>query len=111
MGKLNFREWLEERGLLAGYLRNRLAYLEYDWWPYEVLILDPYKWTNHAFKWAGTPEGHCFWEGVNGRWDAVLRRFQAPDRGAGRFEYGLPMDDKLGITLILAGLEGGYEKS
>ena len=108
---INFKEWLEERGLLDGYLKNRLASLELNWWPYEMLPTAPSEWLNHAFRWSGTPEGHCYWDGVNGRWDAGLRRFQASDIAAGRVEYGLPMDDKLGITLILAGMEGGYEKS
>ena len=105
MKRVNFKAWLEKRGLLEEYLRNRLDSLERNAWPYEVLMSDPAEWINHAFKWMGTPEGHNYWDGVNGRWDAVLRKLSSSDIAAGRVEYGLPMDDKLGITLILVGLE------
>ena len=103
---VNFKEWLKERGLLAGYLRNRVDSLERNAWPYEVLLVDPSEWINHAFKWEGTPEGHTYWRTVHRSWNNILDNLLVPGGGDVRVEYGLPLYDKLGMTLILAEQEG-----
>ena len=105
MKRVNFREWLEWRGFLDGYLRNRLESMERNGWPYEVLMEDPYEWINHAFKWERTPENHDYWEEASESWDAELLGLPVSSDGDGRVDFGMPMNDKLGMTLLLAELE------
>ena len=101
MEKLNFRDWLEERGCLLPYVRARLT--DTDWGDSSSApdIDDPETWMLKAFWSMSTLEGCTYWGAVDIAWGEALRSH------AVKAVPGLPINDRLGMTLLLAELEDG----
>ena len=103
MGKLVFKDWLVEKGILAPFVRNMMAQhpcrLERSW---EHLRGVPYLWIDKAFFWRTTPEGYAFWKEKHVAWSDLLIQFKGALEDV---EMGLPMNDELGMVLLSAELE------
>ena len=97
MDKLSFRDWLSKQGILVKYLRNRVVSLSIGIWEFDLVYDEPRHWVSDSFRWAQTPEGHYFWDDINNKW--------ADYASGGGMEYGMPLDDALGLSLVLAELE------
>ena len=92
---LNFREWLEERGCLGKYARNRMEALhDHDDWYFSVDETDVDNYINRAFYWSTTPEDHSFWEKIHWEWRGECRAHYW------NVEAGMPFNDQLGLTLL-----------
>ena len=94
MSKPNFREFLEERGVLVRYLTNLSVALSKGSWPYRNGPQGPGRWLYKSFIWNETEEGHEFWNDVDRAWG---------DRCFGKTEVeaGIPFKDPLGVALLL----------
>ena len=110
MGRtLDFREWLESMGVLPEYIRGYLAGELVNW---DDAIADDYPmgWLNwQNWSTAGTvPRGAaCLetWEEIEDSWDNQCQN--------GPFDevvMGMPLEDKLGMALLLAELEERDER-
>ena len=103
MKVLNFREWLEERGVLAEFLRERVN----GGMLFDLNSLDPYLWMQLAFSHDFSRMGDSFWEAVDEVWSASLHGLDLHDDDDPKdsVELGMPADDPLGLALLLAELE------
>ena len=104
MRKINFKEWLAGRGVLLEYVRLRVA--DDDWGdsiaaPPEH---DPSKWISYAFTTTSAAASAVNWDDISYNW---LNEVFSPSR---KIETGMPMNDKLGMTLLLAELERDDEE-
>ena len=97
MDKLVFKDWLAERGCLRAFILNRLADDDWDGASCPVEIY-PSSWMGLAFKFSGVPEGYEYWENLRSDWRADYPRHD-------EVEMGMPINDKLGMALLLAELE------
>ena len=98
MEKLNFREWLAGRGVLLEYVRNRVADRE---WSNDMSpkVDMPYGWIDGAFWFSRMGQDvNLKWIKLSGEWSEAL------DGGCAAVP-GMPFNDKLGMTLLLAELE------
>lgn len=107
MGKLVFREWLEDREALDKWIRARL---ERDRNPdtsrmhgMDMNLSDksPGSYISLSFYWAASREGKKFWSGLAEEWGDA---FVASGRKA---VPGMPLDDDLALAFMLAELEAG----
>ena len=103
MEKIVFKDWLDERGLLSAFCRNRLnalGELDDNRW---ILRLDPgfpVYWLSRSFHFdTGMPGGRLAWSTAYKDWRLLVGR---PDV---QVEAGIPLNDRLGLTLMLAELE------
>ena len=100
---INFREWLEGKGLLKAYIEGYLTEDVVD--PDDITGESPMYWLNWKdWKVAGTipdVEG-CSdtWRDIEDEWDVLYRK-----RVRDEFVMGMPMNDRLGMALLLAELE------
>ena len=97
MKKIVFKDWLEERGLLLPYIRNRLGDLDCPYGKGLVHEDHPLNWLFGAFYRSMTPEKLDFWSSVCTEWSRAL------DYGGA--EPGMPLNDSLALALLLAELE------
>ena len=102
MKKLSFRQWLRDRGLLVEYLRNRLNSLNHSWLEYGTLLEDPSTWINQAFSWKDSPEGFYAWSNTSHQWSSTL---SADTITFSMVDPAIPLDDPMGLALLLAELE------
>ena len=102
--KVNFREFLEDHGVLGEYLRNTLSSPNYSPDPE-----DPGNWLLEAFDW-GLYDSK-WWSRVDDSWrECLMERTgcRIHDTFGGHWKYpdavepGLPIGDKLGLSLVLA---------
>ena len=94
-----FKDWLEERGLLVPFLRNMLDARDNRDWCARLNIETPLKWVDKAFLWETTPEEHLRWAKTCEAWEFLVRDRNCP------VEAGMPLEDDMGLRLMLAGLE------
>ena len=97
-GTLVFREWLEERGLLRAYVKYRAG--DSDW---DIAVLSPvpeapHTWMGLAFNKYDTDEGVEYWSNVEREWCASYSTYTC-------VKEGMPLNDQLGMSLLLAELE------
>ena len=106
--KLVFRKWLDSFEILPAYVRAVISrdaehVRRYGDWPRDPMSpAKPGVWLIEAFPWDWTPEGGRFWGRANDAWMESIR-FAKLYRI--EIEAGMPIDDKLGLTLVLAELE------
>ena len=101
MDKIVFREWLAGRGVLLEYVRYRVA--DKEWSNGMSPNTDiPESWIDGAFWFSRMdPEVDSKWGKLCGEWsEASEYRLAVP---------GMPLNDQLGMSLLLAELENGNE--
>ena len=96
--KLVFREWLKKRDLLVAYAKYRAA--DGDWGLSELAPVpeSPHSWIGLAFNKYNTDEGVEYWADVENEWCADYSTYIY-------VEAGIPINDQLGMHLLLAELE------
>ena len=93
--KYTLREFLEERGCLGKYARNRLRDIQgTDDWYRHVHEDDASNYINRGFYWVSTPEGNFFWARWHDEWEEECRTRDL------EVEAGMPLNDQLGLTLL-----------
>ena len=106
MMELNLKDWLRERGCLEAFARNRLS--DDDWEGDEAPDLDyPRGWIGKSFYGYRTvdPEyTEVYWSDLHLEWSAEVSKHLEcyPD---GAVVPGIPLDDRLGMSLFVAKLE------
>ena len=95
MGEPNFKEWLSNRGLLEDYLRRRLEYVKGSS-STDLAEQPPRMWIAQAFVFDTGAGG---WRNEDLVWRMDLAFYEYPP------EPGMPLDDPLGLRLLLAELE------
>ena len=97
-GTLVFGDWLDKRGILTAYVRNRV---KDDDWEINILAPDPeapHTWMGLAFNKCDTPEGADYWVYAEREWCHAYNKYA-------RVEEGMPINDQLGMSLLLMELE------
>ena len=102
MDTINFKDWLEEKGVLLEYVRYRVA--------------DP-EWSTCMAPVEGIPNSwitSSFWFSkmgidVNVKWSRLSDEWVEACGGCRPVVPGMPMNDKLGMILLLAELEAKDE--
>ena len=105
MGKVSFRKFLEDHGALEHYVRGRLRLPEYH--ASSRLSPDkPYYWTIFAFHWKVVlaPPG-LTWQALGLEWGELVLAGEVDS------DPGMPLFDRLGLTLLLSELEDCDEKA
>ena len=100
--RIVFKDWLEERGVLKDWIRARLedGALDLDD-DGGVVSSNPVDrdWILNAFTWSRTPRGDDGWHELHKKWRLALSDYHDV------VEPGMPINDKLGLSLLLAELE------
>ena len=96
-GTIVFKEWLEEKGALADYTRNRLSMFGEP--KYKAIAATGDDWLMGAFRWRTTRRGFDYWGELDNEWRNLIGWELA---GA---DPGMPLDDELGMRLLLSELE------
>ena len=99
----NFKKFLEGNGILREYIELRLEFMSrFGQWN-EVARRDPSEWllltTNHS------PEWYNCYSGLDERWCALCGTSWAFRKARVPAEPGMPLDDPLGLRLVLAELD------
>ena len=101
MEKIVFKDWLEDQGCLRKYIQCRIER------PLEDRLLGsgttPYSWVVDAFEWGSMLED-WFWNETHLDWRRTIHRY------TGEIVAGMPLDDPVGLALLLAELEPDYGK-
>ena len=96
---VKFRKWLEDKGALAKYIRNRLCELAGT--HHKSIGGEITDWFLVAFNWRESDEGGDYWRDLDHEWDQLL------SLGRTSKDPGMPLDDPLGLSLLLTELETG----
>ena len=99
------KTWLAARGYLEAYIRNTINHLAREGCVEPVDPSNPLCWVDQSFDTAATPESAYFWSLIDYAWGLEVER-----AGKDAVEYGMPMNDQLGLALVLAELEGKDEE-
>ena len=122
MSRIVFRDFLKERGALEGYVRNRLWILKRvmgrEPLPFMLTpVIIPSNvtryWVYRGFNWSRTPEGEEYWYDIDKAWKVINgpEDWKGLPRNGDTFEAGIPLNDALGLELVLATLEDGDEEN
>ena len=102
---LNFKAWLAALSILEEYIRNTVAFDvergEVGNWVEPSPDL-PGSWVDYGFSWSDTPEGADFWLEIHHAWEDTV---QGATKLGMEVEAGIPLEDKLGMAMLLADLE------
>ena len=111
MKELNFKEWLRDHNCLEVFARNRL--MDDDWEGYEAPDLDdPRGWVGMSFygeRAADPDHDKLYWANLHFEWSVAVGKF-LQCYPYGRVVPGMPLNDRLGMSLFVAGLEADYGK-
>ena len=98
--RIVFKEWLEDHGCLREYIQCRIER------PLVPRLTDsgmtPYNWVLDAFAW-GRMRDDWFWNEIHLDWREAIHKY------GGEIVAGLPLDDPVGLALLLAELENGND--
>ena len=97
-GTIRFKEWLQKKCALAEYARNRLGMFGKP--NYAAITGKGDDWFMGAFRWLTTRQGFDYWNDLNNEWKILICVELASA------DPGMPLDDELGLRLLLNELEG-----